>query len=83
MLFPNGSVVDVFVMERNDGYVVTDIGDAHDWLGFQSVSQRRSRKQEALILDVCHTLRMDRFRDQLLLREVTSGALGESIFRVS
>jgi len=83
MLYPEGSVVEVFVLERNDGFLFTDFGDALDWLGLQSVSQRRSPKQEALILDVCHTLRIDRFRDQLLLREVTSGALGESVFRVA
>ena len=79
MLYPDGSVVDVFVLERSDGFLVTDFGDALDWLGLQSVSRRRSPKQEALIQDVCQTLRIERFRDQLLLREVTSGALGESV----
>ena len=83
MLYPDGSVVDVFVIERNGGHVVTDFGDALDWLGLQSVSQRRSPKQEALIQDVRRTLRIERFRDELLLREVTSGALGESVFRVA
>ena len=83
MLYPDGSVVDVFVLERNDRFIVTDFGDALDWLGLQSVSQRRSPKQEALIQDVCQTLRMERFRDQLMLRDVTSGALGESVFRVA
>ncbi|MCY4093419.1 MAG: DUF1828 domain-containing protein [Caldilineaceae bacterium] len=33
MLYPNGSVVDVFVLERNDGFLFTDFGDALDWLG--------------------------------------------------
>jgi len=83
MLYPEGNIVEVYVMERKGGFLVTDIGDALDWLGLQTVSQRRSPKQEALILDVCHTLPIDRFRDQLLLREVTSGALGESVFWVA
>ena len=83
MLYPDGSVVDEFLMERNGEYVVTDFGDALDWLGLQSVSQRRSPKQEALIQDVCQTLRIERSRDQLLLREVSSGALSESVFRVA
>ncbi len=64
MLYPNGSVVDVFVLERNDGFLFTDFGDALDWLGLQTVSRRRSPKQEALIQDVCQTLRIDRFREQ-------------------
>ena len=83
MLYPDGAVVDVFVLERNDRYIVTDFGDALDWLGLQSVSQRRSNKQEALIHDVCQTLRIERLSDQLMLREVTSGALGESVIRVA
>jgi len=83
VLYPEGNVVDVFVFERNDGCLVTDFGDALDWLGLQSMRQRRSPKQEALIQDVCQTLRIERFRDQLLLREVTSGALGDSVLRVA
>ena len=83
MLYPDGGVVDVFVLERNGGYVVTDFGDALGWLGLQSVNPRRSPRQNALVQDVCQTLRIERFRDQLLLREVTSGALGESVFRVA
>ena len=61
--------------------MVTDFGDALDWLGLQSMRQRRSPKLKALVQDVCQTLRIERFRDQLLLREVTGGALGESVFR--
>ena len=70
MLFPDGGVVDVFVLERNDGYIVTDFGDALGWLGLQSVSQRRSSGQSALVQDVCQTLRIELFRDQLMLRDV-------------
>lgn len=44
MLYPDGSVVEVFVLERNDGCLVTDFGDALDWLGLQTVSRRSSPK---------------------------------------
>ena len=83
MLYPDGGVVDVFVLERNDGYVVTDFGDALGWLGLQSVSQRRSSGQNALVQDVCQTLRIELFRDQLMLRDVSRGALGESVLRIA
>ena len=83
MLYPDGGVVDVFVLERNDGYIVTDFGDALGWLGLQSTSRTRTSKQKALIQDVCQTLRVERFRDQLLLRNVDSDALGESVLRVA
>lgn len=83
MLYPDGGVVDVFVMERNDGYIVTDFGDALGWLRLQSVSQQRSPKQNALIQDVCQTLRIDLDRDRLVLRDVASDVLGESVLRVA
>lgn len=83
MLYPDGGVVDVFVLERDNGYSVTDFGDALGWLGLQSVTQRRSPKQNALIQDVCQTLRIELDHDRLMLRGVASGALGESVLRVA
>jgi hypothetical protein len=83
MLYPDGDVVDVFVLERGSSYVVTDFGDALGWLGLQSVSRQRSPKQQMLIRDVCQTLRIELFNDQLVLRSVTDDALGESVLRVA
>ena len=83
MLYPDGGVVDVYVLERNGGYIVTDFGDAQGWLGLQSTSQGRSARRKALIEDVCQTLRIELSRDQLILRGVGSGALGEAVLRVA
>ena len=83
MLYPDGDVVDVFVLERGSGYTVTDFGDALGWLGLQSVSRQRSPKQRILIQDVCQTLRIELFQDQLVLRQVMRDALGESVLRVA
>ena len=83
LLYPDGGVVDVFVLERGDHYIVTDFGDALGWLGLQSVSQRRSPKQQALVQDVCQTLRIRLFNEQLVLREVPEDALGEAVLRVA
>ena len=83
MLYPDGGVVDVFVLERNGRYIVTDFGDTLGWLGLQSVSQKRTKKQDALIQDVCLTLRIESQRDQLMLRDVSRGALGDSVLRVA
>ena len=83
MLYPDGGVVDVFVLERDGSYIVTDFGDTLGWLGLQSVSQQRTPKQNALVQDVCQTLRIEFSSDQLMLRDVASGALGESVLRVA
>ena len=83
MLFPDGGIVDVFVLERGDTYTVTDFGDALGWLGLQSVSRQRSPKQEMLLQDVCQTLRIELFGGQLVLRSVAEDAVGESVLRVA
>ncbi len=83
MLYPDGGVVDVFVLECDGGYIVTDYGDALGWLGLQSMSQRLSPKQQLLAEDVCQTLRIELFGGQLVLRSVTMGDVGESTLRVA
>ncbi len=83
LLYPDGGVVDVFVLERGNGYTVTDFGDALGWLGLQSVSRRRSTKQQILAQDVCQTLRIELFQEQLFLRDVLNCALAESVLRVA
>ena len=82
MMFPDGGIVDVFVLERSDGFTVTDFGDALGWLHMQSVSRGRTRRQELLIEDVCQTLNVQLFRGQLILRNVNSEELGEAVIRL-
>ena len=83
MRYPDGGVVDVFILERSGGYLLTDYGDALGWLALQSISGQRSTKQRMLIDDVRQTLRIDMVDDQLVLRSVSSDALGESVLRVA
>ncbi len=83
LLYPDGGVVDVFVLEQANRYTVTDFGDALGWLGLQSVSRRRSSKQEMLVKDVCATLRIELSQDQLVLRLVRRDQLGEAVLRVA
>ena len=83
MLYPDGGVVDVFVLERGNGYIVTDFGDALGWLWLRLISQRLSHRQELLVQDVCRTLRIELFNDQLVLRAVTDNGLGEAVLRVA
>ena len=83
MLYPDGGVVDVFVLERDSGYVITDHGDALGWLGLQSVSAQRSPKQQMLVQDICQTLRIELFQGRLALRSVPQDEVAESVLRMA
>ena len=83
LLYPDGGVVDVYVVERGSGYTVTDYGDALGWLQLQSISLRPSNKQKLLVQDVCQTLGLELWHGQLVLRSVANDILGESVLRVA
>ena len=83
MMYPDGGIVDVFVLQREDTYIVTDFGDALGWLYMQSVSRKRSHKQRLLIDDVCQTLRVELRHEQIVLRNVRKNNLGESVIRLA
>lgn len=83
MLYPDGDVVDVFVLEDGSGYTVTDYGDSLGWLEMQSIGRHLSPKQQSLVQDVCQTLRIELFQQQLTLKSVEEDALGEAVLRVA
>ena len=83
LMYPDGGIVDVFILECPDEYIVTDFGEALAWLRMQSVSVRRSPRQQWLLKDVCQTLGIELDRGQLILRAGINDALGESVIRLA
>ncbi len=83
LLYPDGGLVDVFVLERDSGYQVTDYGETLAWLSTQTASGRRSNKQRGLVDDVCQTLGVELHRGQLRLRSHTLDGLGETVLRLA
>jgi hypothetical protein len=75
--------VDVFVKERDGGFTVTDLGEALGWLRTQSLSDRRSPKQQKLVQDVCQTQGVELFRGQLILRCQDPARLAECVIRLA
>jgi Domain of unknown function DUF1828 len=80
--YPDGGVVDVFVKERDGRFTLTDFGEALGWLRSQSLSGRRSPRQQKLVQDVCLTQGVEFFKGQLLLRCDDSGRLANGVFRL-
>ena len=83
MLYPDGTVVDVFILEHDGKFTITDFGDALSWLELQSTSRRRSSRQQALVDDICQTLGIQLLHDQLILHEVERDALEDAVFRIA
>ena len=81
--YPDGGVVDVFVLQRNGGLAITDFGESLGGLRTQSVSRRRSPKQKRMIRDVCQTLGLELERGQLVLRVAADAAVGDAVLRVA
>jgi hypothetical protein len=81
-MYPDGGIVDVFVIERNGQYIVTDHGEGLGWLGMQSVKGNFSPNQRNLIDDVCQTLGVQLNRGHLVLDCRTMVELGEAIHLV-
>lgn len=82
MMYPDGGLVDVFVIERDGQYIITDYGEALGWVGMQSVRGQLSLKQRRLVDDVCLTLGVELYRGQVVLR-CTPETLGEGVQRLA
>lgn len=81
-LYPDGGLIDVFVVERQDHIDVTDFGEALGWLRMQSPRGQLSPKQNRLVEDVCLTLGVERFRGQLL-RRAKNGDVSAAVLHVA
>ena len=62
LMYPDGGIVDVFVLENDGQYRVTDFGETLGWLRMQSVTARPSPGQRRMIEDTCQTLGVELHR---------------------
>ena len=83
LMYPDGDIVDVFVLQRGDGYMVTDFGDALGWLRMQSASRQQSQEQRLLVEDLCRTLGIELHRGQLVLMSDANDALEQTVLRLA
>ncbi|MYB59450.1 MAG: DUF1828 domain-containing protein [Gemmatimonadetes bacterium] len=83
LMYPDGGVVDVFVLERDNGYIITDFGDALGSLSMQSVNAQPSPQQNLMIKEICQTLGIDLHSGQLVLRSDVDDTLERTVLRVA
>ena len=81
-LYPDGDVIDVFVEDRGEEYLLTDYGEALGWLRGQSFGDEMTVSQTRMAQDVCLTLGVELGRGQLTLHGVDALALSDAVHRV-
>lgn len=83
LIYPDGGLVDVFVVKRGGQYVVTDYGDAHGWLRMQSWTGELAPHQEELIARACRGLGVDLDHGRLSLCCEDAAELAQTILLVA
>lgn len=83
LMYPDGGIVDVFVLKRDNGYIVTDFGDALGWLRMQSVNVQPSLQQNLMIKEICQSLGIEFHSGQLVLRSGIDNTLEKTVLRVA
>jgi hypothetical protein len=85
LLYPDGDVIDVFLAERAGIPTITDLGETLRWLRMQSLSTRRTPKQQKLIEDICLNHGLELYRGMLMARVAggVDAALAATVIRVA
>ena len=83
LTYPDGTLIDLFLMGRDDGpVVVTDYGDTIGWLRMQSANGL-TRGQNRKIARVCQSLNVARTQNRVTVIARDSQALSEPVARVA
>jgi len=82
-LYPDGDNIDLFCKVDTDLITVSDLGETNRWLRMQTLSARRSPKQNALIADACLVHGVEFYKGMLLARCSPGDSLAAVVLRVA
>lgn len=82
-LYPDGDNIDLFCKTEGDVITVSDLGETLRWLRMQTLSPRRSPKQNVLIADACLTHGVELYKGMLLARCRQGESLAAVALRVA
>lgn len=82
-LYPDGDNIDLFCKPADGVVTVTDLAETTGWLRMQSLSLRRSPKQNQLIEDTCLTHGVEFYRGMLQARCRSEDSLVATVTRVA
>lgn len=81
--YPDGDVIDLFWRSDEETPTLTDLGETLRWLRMQTMSQRRSPKQDRLIADVCLTHGVELYQGRLQLRVRSGDSPAAAVIRLA
>lgn len=82
-LYPDGDIIDIFFREKGDTITITDLGESQRWLKMQTVTRRKSHRQQQLIADICLTHNVELYRGMLQARVHNLEDLSATIVKVA
>lgn len=82
-LYPDGDVIDLFYKENGDTAILTDFGETLRWLRMQTISQRRSPRQQQLITDICLTHDIKFHQGMFSVQIKRTEDMAETVIRLS
>lgn len=82
-LYPDGDVIDVYLKEKAGVVTLTDLGESLRWLRMQSLSPRRSPKQQKLVEDICLTHGLEFFKGMVVVRVKAGETMGKAVTRLA
>ncbi|MCS7167308.1 MAG: DUF1828 domain-containing protein [Gemmatales bacterium] len=82
-LYPDGDILDLYVVEQDGNWLITDLGETLRWLKLHTTSPRLTSRQMILVDDACQTHGVEFLRGQIEARCPHGEALADAVFRVA
>ncbi len=81
-LYPDGDVIDVYLVEQGGKLALTDFGESLRWLRAQTSGMRKSPRQKMLIHDVCITHMAELQNGMLVVKLDSVESIADGIVRI-
>ncbi len=81
--YPDGDVIELFYRDSPSGPLLTDFGETLRWLSGQTVTERRTKRHNELIEDVCSTHRVKFDKGLLSIRVPKSEMMADAVMRLA
>jgi len=82
-IFPDGDVMEFFYHDTAAGPSLTDFGETMRWISGQTAAERRSKRQQTIIQDVCENHHVEFSNGRLTVRVPSGAMMADAITRIA